>query len=77
MKIPNCPTCSTHLVQKEGLYKICAQIGNPDIAVVVTEDPNFCETCNEYFLETNKIASAIKQIKNMSTKKSIEKGLYS
>lgn len=72
-----CPTCHKTLEKKEGTKKLCAQIGNPEIAVVETTDPLFCGSCNEYFLDTSEMISAVTQIKEMSSDtKTIEKGVY-
>ena len=73
-----CPNCSDKLEKKQGTKKLCAQVGNPDIAIVETIDPQFCNNCNEYFLNTEEMISAINQVKELSTdKKQIEKGVYS
>lgn len=73
-----CPTCLENLEQKTGTRKFCAQIGNPDIAIVETKDPQFCNTCKEYYLTTKEIISAIVQISKLSeNKKSIDVGVYS
>ena len=72
-----CPVCNKNLEKKDGTKKLCAQIGNPEIAVVETTDPLFCGGCNEYFLDTSEIISVVTQIKEMSTdKKTIDKGVY-
>ena len=73
-----CPICSEKLEQKEGTKKLCAQIGNPDIAIVQARNPSFCNTCNEYYMNTKEIKSTVLQIKNMgSNKKKITTGIYS
>ena len=73
-----CSYCSKPLEQKTGVKKICAQVGNPDIAIVETTNPHACTNCNEYYLETNEMVKAIIQIKEMSTKKQeITAGIYS
>ncbi len=61
------------------MKKMCIQIGNPDIAIVEIENPKFCEGCNEYFLNTEQMISAILSIKNMKTvtPKIIKAGIYS
>lgn len=73
-----CPNCSTPLEPKEGIRKVSAQIGNPEIAIVETHNPQFCSNCNEYYLSTEDMASAVIQIKSaLKDKKTIEKGVYS
>jgi hypothetical protein len=73
-----CPNCSNVLEQKTGVKKFCAQIGNPELAIVETKDPKFCACCNEYYLTTNEMVSAILQIKTSKTTQSqtITKGIY-
>ena len=72
-----CPNCSNVLEEKKGSKKICAQIGNPEIAIVTAENPKFCSHCNKYFLNKEGILSSILQIKNnLSQKKSIAVGIY-
>jgi len=73
-----CPNCSEDLIGKDSA-KFCAQIGNPDIAIVETGECDFCDNCKEFFLTTEGIISAIGQIKNdidSGSKNSIEKGIY-
>ncbi len=73
-----CPNCNSPLELKKGVKKLCAQIGNPDIAIVETTDPYFCKECIEYFLPTKEIISIISQVNDMQKdKKIIEKGVYS
>ena len=73
-----CPNCSQVLEPKIGTKKLCAQIGNPDIAIVETQDPHFCNGCKEYYLKTNQVVSAVLQVKDsLQTKRTIEKGIYS
>ena len=76
-----CPICLNELIQKEGTKKVCAQIGNPDIAIVEVENPCFCNHCNEFYLSTKEMISAVKQINELkqSSDKSIaiDKGIYS
>ncbi len=73
-----CPNCSKALESKEGTKKLCAQIGNPDIAIVKTTNPKFCSTCNDYFLSTDEMKKSIQGIKKLSeSKKEIEEGVYS
>lgn len=73
-----CPHCSKDLVFKNEPKKICAQIGNPDIAIVEVDESHFCSGCNEYFLKKEELASAIMQIKEAGdTKNKIEVGVYS
>lgn len=74
----NCPNCCSKLEEKEGTKKMCAQIGNPEIAIIETEDPLFCGECNEYFLTTEKLSSAINQIKELKkgSSETIPKGIY-
>ena len=72
-----CPTCSQTLEFKSGLRKFSAQIGNPEIAIVETKNSHFCNNCNEYFLSTQEIISAITQIMNSSKEKQeIKVGIY-
>jgi hypothetical protein len=73
-----CPNCSNNLIQKEGIKKFSAQIGNPEIAIVETKDPQFCDCCNEYYLSTEEVISTMLQIKSAmsSSKQNIEKGIY-
>lgn len=73
-----CPNCSEELKLKEGQKKFCAQIGNPEIAIVTTESPHFCSNCNEYFMNTTEIIKAINQIAKSKAEgtKSIEAGIY-
>jgi len=73
-----CPNCSNVLEQKNGMKKFSAQIGNPEIAVVETKDPKFCSYCNEYYLTTNELVSALIQIKASKTSQTqtISKGIY-
>ena len=73
-----CPNCSKVLEKKNGKRKFCAQIGNPEIAIVETSDPHFCNSCNEYFLDTESIVDAIFQVGNSNTqaKKDIVVGIY-
>lgn len=76
----NCPNCSKNLESKEGVKKFCAQIGNPDLAIVETNNPKFCSGCNEYYLNTEEMVKAIVQISSElkgDKKKLIEKGIYS
>ena len=63
-----CPNCSHVLEEKEGKKKFCAQIGNPELAIIETENPKFCGSCNEYFLETEEVVNAIMQIKESQGK---------
>ncbi len=74
-----CPDCSKELVEKPGKKKFCAQIGNPELAIVETEDPHFCEGCSEYFLTTEALGKAIMQIKESKNHptQNIESGIYS
>jgi len=74
-----CPTCLENLELKEGTRKFCAQIGNPEIAIVETQNPHFCKKCNEYFLTTKEIINSIKQISELKTheKQAISTGIYS
>jgi molybdenum cofactor biosynthesis enzyme MoaA len=67
------------LEPKTGQRKLCAQIGNPDIAIVTTMDPHFCSTCNEFYLPTDALIDAILQIKHdlEAEKKTIDTGVYS
>lgn len=72
-----CPNCSSVLIEKSGPKKFSAQIGNPEIAIVETQSPHFCGGCNEYFLGTKEVVSAIMQIKNSSSGvTAISKGIY-
>ena len=74
-----CPNCNSSLIQKEGVKKMCAQIGNPEIAIVESKDPLFCDDCNDYYLTTENLAEAIKQIKSMDNpdkKNIIKTGIY-
>jgi len=68
VKMVKCPYCSENLEKKEGEKKLCAQIGNPEIAIVQTKDPHFCNNCKEYFLTTSEIASLVIQIKSLTEK---------
>ena len=53
-------------------------MGNPEIAIVETSDPDFCESCNQYFLDTDSLSEAIMQIKEkMGSPTPISKGVYS
>jgi hypothetical protein len=73
-----CPNCSEKLEAKQGKRKVCAQIGNPDIAIVEVENPDFCNNCHEFYMDKAQMISAIKQIKESSkAKKSIQLGVYS
>lgn len=74
-----CPTCSSTLEQKQGVKKLCAQIGNPEIAIYEAKDPLFCGSCNDYYLSTEQIVKAIVQIKGYSegSKAPIQPGIYS
>ncbi|MEK6885915.1 MAG: hypothetical protein AABX17_03040 [Nanoarchaeota archaeon] len=73
----NCPNCSKALIHKEGAKKFCAQIGNPELAIVETMSPEFCECCNEYFLTTGSLVEAIIQIKSkMNNPSPIASGVY-
>ena len=73
----NCPNCSKALIHKEGVKKFCAQIGNPELAIVETTSPEFCECCNEYFLTTENLVEAIIQIKGkMDNPTPIASGVY-
>lgn len=73
-----CPNCSEGLEKKSGTKKLCAQIGNSEIAIVETNSPHFCNTCNEYFLSTDEIISTIVQINKFgSQKQNISAGIYS
>ncbi len=56
-----CPNCSEDLIGKDSA-KFCAQIGNPDIAIVETGECDFCDNCKEFFLTTEGIISAIGQM---------------
>ncbi|MCK5449371.1 aminoglycoside 6-adenylyltransferase [Candidatus Pacearchaeota archaeon] len=73
-----CSTCSKELIDKKGSKKFCAQIGNPELAIVETENPKFCDCCNEYYLDTPSIAKAVFQIKlaKEQNSTSISKGIY-
>ena len=75
-----CPICSKELISKEGTKKVCAQIGNPDIAIVEVKNPCFCDNCNEYYLSTEEMISAVNQIKKLKQSgeksKVIDKGIY-
>ena len=76
-----CPVCSNDLTPKEGIKKVCAQIGNPDIAIVEIDSPCFCAHCNEYYLSTKEMISAVNQINELKRSgeesKVIDKGIYS
>jgi hypothetical protein len=73
-----CPNCNSILEQKQGTKKFSAQIGNPEIAIIETKDPYFCNGCNQYFLTTEEIIAATIQVKNnLSGVKSIATGVYS
>lgn len=74
-----CPDCSKELIEKHGERKFCAQIGNPELAIVTTKDPHFCESCSQYFLTTESLGKAIIQIKEYKKNpvKRIESGIYS
>lgn len=76
--MPICPTCSANLEPKEGIRKLCTQVGNPEIAIIETNNPHFCNNCSEYFLDTTELISAIKQVKELRTKdkQEISKGIY-
>ena len=74
-----CPICSNNLVNKQGdgKKKICAQIGNPEIAIVEVDTEYFCTSCNDFYLNKNQLSSAIQQIKENSDKtKTLDVGIY-
>lgn len=72
-----CPNCCGVLEQKNGSRKFSAQIGNPEIAIVETKDPHFCNGCNQYFLSTKEMISTILQIQKLGKNvQKISAGVY-
>lgn len=66
-----CPICNTTLEHKEGEKKFAAQIGNPEIAIIKTNNPHFCGGCNEYYLKTEDIAKAVVSVSVINKKQNV------